>query len=185
MVQLTNRVSKISKVSEKVDQRNLLFDLLKRGRLTTDEKVLLSQALSSNKLKDAEIIQEGFELKPRGIDTIKLITPILNLFNMELKGVSHFEGYDILCSSDYPQELLKHQHLIKHYHHLKDIGNALRHLEGKPGTLHPLMLQLYSWNKISANSSSSSSSSVNYPTLELTESHNLTVKKNGKVITLI
>ena len=77
MVQLTNRVSKISKiskVSEKVDQRNLLFDLLKRGRLTTDEKVLLSQALSSNKLKDAEIIQEGFELKPRGIDTIKLIS---------------------------------------------------------------------------------------------------------------
>lgn len=183
MVQLTNRVSKISKVSEKVDQRNLLSDLLKRGRLTTDERLKLTQVLSSNKLKEGEPLLQSWKLIPKGIDTIKSITPILNLFHMELKGVSHFEGYDVLCDLEYPQELLKFQHLVKHYHHLKDIGNALRHLEDKPGTLHPLMLQLYSW--VSANSNSSSSSSVNYPTLELTESHNLTVKKNGKVITLI
>ena len=143
MGNLTNRFS-ISD-SFQVYERRLLIDLLIRGQLTKEDRLTLTNALELDNLSLAQSVLEQYELKPRGIDTKSLLSNILNAFNMKLEGTNSINGYTV--TSEYSNDLLKYPHILGSYRYLQDIGDTLRNLEGKPGTLNRMMLELYSWGK--------------------------------------
>lgn len=179
MDKLTNRTFSISD-SFQVYERRLLIDLLIRGQLTKEERLTISNALELDNLSLAQNVVIHYELKPRGIDTKSSLSNILNSFSMKLEGTNSLNGYSV--TSEYTNDLLKYPHILGSYRYLGDIGDTLRNLEGKPGTLDRMMLELYSWGKCLNNNKQPNKSKTQVEHADLTQIKSLvSSNKSGKV----